>query len=106
MISLSSIITLFLSTTCFGCSYEPSSGWLFFLSKAKYKISNAIVIVTYKISYNIYKKIEVKFIHLYNSINTFTAIVDLSRYNNSCLKSPASTLVDLIFNRARSALSA
>ena len=26
--------------------------------------------------------------------------------NNSCLKSPASTLVDLTFNRARSALSA
>ena len=31
------------------------------------------------------------------AINTFTAIVDLSRFNNSCLKSPASTLVDLIF---------
>ena len=30
-------------------------------------------------------------------INTFTAIVDLSRFNNSCLKSPASTLVDLTF---------
>ena len=28
---------------------------------------------------------------------TFTAIVDLSRFNNSCLKSPASTLVDLTF---------
>ena len=28
-------------------------------------------------------------------INTFIAIVDLSRFNNSCLKSPASTLVDL-----------
>ena len=41
-----------------------------------------------------------------NFINTFTAIVDLSRFNNSCLKSPASTLVDLNFNRARSALSA
>ena len=27
----------------------------------------------------------------------FTAIVDLSRFNNSCLKSPASTLVDLTF---------
>ena len=27
--------------------------------------------------------------------NTFTAIVDFSRFNNSCLKSPASTLVDL-----------
>jgi len=31
------------------------------------------------------------------SINTFTATVDLSRLNNSCLKSPALTLVDLIF---------
>ena len=30
-------------------------------------------------------------------LNTFTAIVDLSRFNNSCLKSPASTLVDLTF---------
>ena len=29
--------------------------------------------------------------------NTFTAIVDLSRFSNSCLKSPASTLVDLTF---------
>ena len=32
------------------------------------------------------------------NINTFTAIVDLSRFNNSCLKSPASTLVDLIIH--------
>ena len=31
------------------------------------------------------------------NLNTFTAIVDLSRFNNSCLKSPASTLVDLTF---------
>jgi hypothetical protein len=30
-------------------------------------------------------------------LNTFTAIVDLSRFNNSCIKSPASTFVDLIF---------
>ena len=30
-------------------------------------------------------------------LNTFTAIVDLSRFNNSCLKSPVSTLVDLTF---------
>ena len=45
---------------------------------------------------------------LHGVINTFTAIVDLSRFNNSCLKSPASTLVDLTFqSRAlRSALSA
>ena len=32
-----------------------------------------------------------------NCINTLTAIVDLSRFNNSCLKSPASTLVYLTF---------
>jgi len=31
------------------------------------------------------------------ALNTFTAIVDLSQFNNSCLRSPASTLVDLIF---------
>ena len=30
-------------------------------------------------------------------LNTFTAIVDLSRFNNSCLKLPASTLVHLTF---------
>ena len=30
-------------------------------------------------------------------VNTFTAIVDLSRFNNSCLNSPASILVDLTF---------
>ena len=35
--------------------------------------------------------------HLPTLLNTFTAIVDLSRFNNSCLKSPASTLVDLTF---------
>ena len=33
----------------------------------------------------------------HDGVNTFTAIVDLSRFNNSCLKSPASTLVDLTF---------
>jgi len=31
------------------------------------------------------------------NLNTFTAIVHLSQFNNSCLKSPASSLVDLIF---------
>jgi hypothetical protein len=30
-------------------------------------------------------------------INTFTATVDLSRFNNSCSKLPASNLVDLVF---------
>ena len=38
------------------------------------------------------------------NINTFTAIVDFSRFNNSCLKSPASTLVDLTF-QSRALLS-
>ena len=33
----------------------------------------------------------------YATINTFTAIVDLSQFNNSHLKSPVSTLVHLIF---------
>jgi len=33
-----------------------------------------------------------------NALNTFTAIIDLSRFNNSCLKSPVSTLVNLIFD--------
>ena len=44
--------------------------------------------VVLKNNINIYIKID---------INTFTAIVDLSRFNNSYLKSPASTLVDLTF---------
>jgi len=30
-------------------------------------------------------------------VNTFTAIDNLSRFNNSCLKLPVSTLVDIIF---------
>ena len=54
-----------LSTTCFGSSYEPSSGWLLFISILKYTISKAIVIVTCEISYYVYKKFEVKFIPLY-----------------------------------------
>ena len=41
------------------------------------------------------KMVVVKIVPGY--INTFTAIVDLSRFNNSCLKSPGSTLVDLTF---------
>ena len=31
------------------------------------------------------------------TVNRLTAIVDLSRFNNSCLKCPTSTLVDLTF---------
>jgi hypothetical protein len=41
MISLRCILTSFLSTTCFASSYEPSSGWLLFLSKVKYTSSIA-----------------------------------------------------------------
>jgi len=33
MILLRCILTLFLSTTYFGSNYEPSSGWLLYLSK-------------------------------------------------------------------------
>ena len=44
--------------------------WLItFLCKVKYTVTNAIVIVTYEISYNKYKTFEVKLIPLYNSIN-------------------------------------
>ena len=40
-------------------------------------------------------------------LNTFAAsYLNTQGLNNSCLKSPASTLVDLNFNRAHSALSA
>jgi len=53
MILLKCILTLFLSTTCFGSSYEPFQVDYFSLSKAKYTISNAIVTVIYEISYNI-----------------------------------------------------
>jgi len=41
----------------------------YFLSKVNHTISNAIVIVTYEVSYNIYK-IEVKLIPLCDSIGT------------------------------------
>ena len=58
MILLRRILTFFLSTTYFGSSYEPSSGWLLFLSKTKYTVSNAIFIVTYKILYNMYKNLK------------------------------------------------
>ena len=44
-----------------------------------------------------YKAVSAYWVKLYVHINTFTAIVDLSRFNNSRLKSPASTLVDLTF---------
>jgi hypothetical protein len=55
MILLRCILTLFLSTTYFGSSYGSSSGWLLFLNKVEYTINSAIVIVTYEISYSIYK---------------------------------------------------
>ena len=59
---------IILSTTCFGSSYEPSSRWLLFLSRVKCTISKAILIVTYEISYNIYKKTEVILIPVFSSI--------------------------------------
>ena len=47
------------------------------------------------------RKFCVVFIYIFRyfsvEFKTFTAIVDLSRFNNSCLKSPASTLVHLTF---------
>ena len=50
-------------------------------------------------SYSVYNTIFI--------INTFAAsYLNTQGLNNSYLKSPASTLVDLNFNRARSALSA
>jgi len=67
LLLLRCILTFLLSTTCFGSSYEPSSGSSLFLSKVNHTISNSIVIVTYEISCNIYK-IEVKLIPLCNSI--------------------------------------
>ena len=47
--------------------------------------------------YNYAAFLEILWIYSSDPINTFTAIVDLSPFNNSCLKSPASTLVDLTF---------
>jgi hypothetical protein len=49
---------LIVLSTCFGSSYEPSSGWLLFFNKVKYTISNANVIVTYGILYNMYKNVK------------------------------------------------
>ena len=43
------------------------------------------------------KILYIHILKIYLYLNTFTAIVELSRFNNSCLKSPASTLVDLTF---------
>jgi len=56
-----------LTTTCFGCSYEPPSGWLLFLRKVKYTISNAIVLLPTR-SLITRKKLKVKSIALYNNI--------------------------------------
>ena len=56
---------------------------------------NPIVVNKY-IKYQLYSKLAAGSRERY-AINTFPAIVDLSRFNNSCLKSPASTLVDLTF---------
>ena len=42
-------------------------------------------------------KMQIFYVKADDTFNTFTAIVDLSPFNNSCLKSPTSTLVDLTF---------
>ena len=47
--------------------------------------------------FHVYKRTERQDMDNSRSFNTFTAIVDLSLFNNSCLKSPTSTLVDLTF---------
>jgi len=53
----------------------------------------------------VHKHLKFHISHMY--LNTFAAsYLNTQGFNNSCLKSPASTLVDLNFNRARSALSA
>ena len=67
LLLLRCILTLLLSTRCFGSSMSHLQVDHFFLSKVNRTISNAIVIVTYEISYNIYK-IEVKLIPLCNGI--------------------------------------
>ena len=63
VILLRFILTLRLSTTSFGSSYEPPSGWLL-KNKVKYKINKTIFIVTYEISYNMYTEFEIKLIPL------------------------------------------
>jgi hypothetical protein len=45
---------------------------------------------------SIWYKTGTRYLQIPLIVNTFTAIVDLSRFHNSCLKLPASTLVDLI----------
>ena len=65
MILLQCILTLFLSKTCFGSSCEPSSGWLFFLSKVKLAML-LLLLPTRSLITCI--KIDVKLIPLYNSI--------------------------------------
>jgi hypothetical protein len=56
MILWTCISYIVFSTMCFGSSYESSSGWLLFISKVKYAVSNVTVIGNYEILYNIYKK--------------------------------------------------
>ena len=55
-----------------------------------------LVLIPFSIYGGDYYRLITK-LQIYAYLNTFTAIVDLSRFNNSCLKSPASTLVDLTF---------
>ena len=72
--------------------------------KLKHKILTPklrrVAIVVIRMAPNMAKKqimFELTYVMELGCINTFTAIVDLSRFNNLCLKSLASTLVDLTF---------
>ena len=56
-----------------------------------FNVHAVIIINLYMLAQHFTKHTDV------SHVNTFTAIVDFSRFNNSCLKSPASTLVDLTF---------
>jgi len=68
--------------TCFSSSYEPSSGWLLFLSKTKYTVNNAIVIVTYEITYNMYKTLKKNWFHYTLTIALLIVYFALLRKSN------------------------
>ena len=70
--------------------YFPAFGKIVVVSPSGSSSKMAALFYVLNIAYS---KSTMEMSHL----NTFTAIVDLSRFNNSCLKSPASTLVDLTF---------
>jgi len=69
MILLRCISYVVFSTKCIASSYVPSSGWLLFLSKARYTISNVIVIFTYGS--------RITYIYIYLQENLFHSITEL-----------------------------